>query len=95
MQRVNRRLSIEEHIGAKVASFDEEGRAPRIGSIVNPRERDILRCIGEGNGEIAERLEISVGTVKNCPSQILNKLDLRDRTQLTCLWHSKNVRFGS
>lgn len=48
------------------------------------REMDILCFIGEGksNKEIADHLMLSVGTVKNHISHLLNKLDLRDRTQL-------------
>lgn len=48
------------------------------------REKDILKNLGEGksNKEIAEALYISEGTVKNHITSILNKLELRDRTQL-------------
>ncbi|WP_042149626.1 response regulator transcription factor [Paucisalibacillus sp. EB02] len=78
-------LSIEDHVAAKVMPIllkQEENKQPD--PTLTPRERDILKCIGEGlsNGEIAERLAISIGTVKNNTSQILNKLELRDRTQL-------------
>ncbi|PWU69714.1 response regulator [Gracilibacillus dipsosauri] len=48
------------------------------------REQDILYLLGEGkdNKEIATELALSVGTVKNHISQLLHKLNLRDRTQL-------------
>lgn len=48
------------------------------------REKDICRLIIEGknNKEIADELYISEGTVKNNLTNILNKLELRDRTQL-------------
>jgi NarL family two-component system response regulator LiaR len=48
------------------------------------RETDILKLIGQGysNREIAEYLSISEGTVRNNVSVILDKLQLRDRTQL-------------
>lgn len=47
------------------------------------REVDVLRLIAEGatNKEIAEKLFISEGTVKNHISNMLNRLGLRDRTQ--------------
>ena len=40
---------------------------------------------GASNKEISERLKLSEGTVRNYLSAILNKLDLRDRTQLA-IW---------
>ena len=40
---------------------------------------------GSSNREIAEALSLSEGTVRNYLSTILNKLDLRDRTQLA-IW---------
>lgn len=50
-------------------------------------EWKIIRQVGQGaaNREIAENLNLSEGTVRNYLSAILNKLDLRDRTQLA-IW---------
>jgi DNA-binding NarL/FixJ family response regulator len=47
------------------------------------RELDVLRCISDGlsNREIAERLVITEGTVKNHVSNLIAKLNVRDRTQ--------------
>ncbi len=47
------------------------------------RELEVLRLIGTGatNREIADRLVVSEGTVKNHVSSILSRLGLRDRTQ--------------
>ena len=36
---------------------------------------------GLSNREIATRLSLAHGTVKNCVANILQKLDVRDRTQ--------------
>ena len=48
------------------------------------RELDILKLIAEGmnNKEIAAQLFLSEGTVRNYISSLLEKLELRDRTQL-------------
>lgn len=79
-------LSIEDQVAAKVvpALLQNEQGEDSVDPTLTPRERDILKCIGEGlnNKEIAEQLGLSVGTVKNQTSQILDKLNLRDRTQL-------------
>ncbi len=55
------------------------------------REMDVLRLIATGatNREIAEKLYISEGTVKNHVSNILNCLGLRDRTQAAIYAYEK------
>jgi two-component system, NarL family, response regulator LiaR len=47
------------------------------------REIEILRLIAQGfnNADIAEKLFLSEGTVRNHVSSILSKLDVADRTQ--------------
>lgn len=47
------------------------------------RELEVLRHLGYGlnNKEIADRLVITEGTVKNHVSSIITKLEMRDRTQ--------------
>ncbi|NNM99268.1 MAG: response regulator transcription factor [Candidatus Eremiobacteraeota bacterium] len=55
----------------------------RIESPLSPRETEILRLIAEGvgNAEIAERLVVSLGTVKSHIRDTLIKLSASDRTQ--------------
>jgi len=52
-------------------------------SPLTPRETEILRFVadGVGNAEIAERLHVSLGTVKGHVADILEKLAASDRAQ--------------
>jgi two-component system, NarL family, nitrate/nitrite response regulator NarL len=58
-------------VGIDIADYQE----------LTPREREILDLIGEGlgNQEIADRLIIEVGTVKNHVHSILDKLNVNSR----------------
>jgi len=58
------------------------GEPPQL-ALLSAREKEVLRLIATGysNREIAEQLYISENTVKNHVSNILYRLDLRDRTQ--------------
>jgi DNA-binding NarL/FixJ family response regulator len=54
---------------------------------LNEREREILQLLARGltNADIAQRLSLADGTVRNYVSSILAKLDVADRTQATAL----------
>ena len=56
---------------------------------ISEKEYDIIVLVAEGlsNKEIASRLYLSEGTVRNYLSSILEKLDLRDRTQLAIFYY--------
>ncbi len=58
-----------------------------IADDLSPRELDVLRLLGRGlnNADIARRLYLSEGTVRNYVSAILAKLDVSDRTQAAVL----------
>ena len=55
------------------------------------REYEILLLVAEGlnNREIAEKLYLSEGTVRNYISNMLDKLELRDRTQLAIYYYKR------
>jgi DNA-binding NarL/FixJ family response regulator len=57
------------------------------------READVLRLVARGatNREIASRLFLSEGTVKNHLSRILTRLGLRDRTQAAIYAHDHGL----
>ena len=56
---------------------------------ISERELDIIRLIANGysNKEIAAELFLSEGTVRNYLSSILDKLQLRDRTQVAVFYY--------
>jgi DNA-binding NarL/FixJ family response regulator len=56
---------------------------------ITEKELDIITNVAEGlsNKEIANRLYLSEGTVRNSLSIILEKLGLRDRTQLAIFYY--------
>lgn len=84
---LNGGISIDASVAGKVVPrLINRPAEPSVMEVVEltGRERSILQLVGEGknNQEIAEALHLSVGTVKNHVTVILQKLGLRDRTQL-------------
>ncbi len=60
---------------------------------LTPREMEVLALIveGLGNDDIADKLVISVSTVKNHVSQILSKLDVSSRTEAMALAIKRHI----
>jgi DNA-binding NarL/FixJ family response regulator len=58
-----------------------------VAASLSDRELDVLRLVGKGlsNREIADRLFLSEGTVRNYVSTLLAKLQVSDRTQAAIL----------
>lgn len=67
---------------------DPADTADSIEGLLGEREREITALVAEGldNRDIAARLFLSEGTVRNRISAILDKLGLTNRTQLAILW---------
>lgn len=86
---------INEDIASKVVKLFSEMAQTNIAIQVDEQqtadlkatEWQIIALVGRGmsNKEIAAKLNLSEGTVRNGLSNILGKLDLRDRTQLA-IW---------
>lgn len=89
-------LVIEDHVAAKVMPIllERQMEPAEQDDSLTERELEIIACVGEGlnNQEIADELYLSVGTIKNYISVILDKLDLRDRTQLAIYATKRNIR---
>lgn len=69
-------------------SDDSRDTADSIEGLLGEREREITALVAEGldNRDIAARLFLSEGTVRNRISVILDKLGLTNRTQLAIIW---------
>ncbi|MGI5244357.1 response regulator [Dactylosporangium sp. CA-139066] len=78
--------SVAAKVVARFAQLPEADAPPRPQPLVVPlsdRELDVLRLVADGrtNREIAAELFLAEGTVKNHVTNVLAKLNARDRTQ--------------
>ena len=66
-------------------------RPSRVLQFSQKQEQEIIEqaAMGKSNREIAQSLFLSEGTVRNYISAILEKLSLRDRTQLVVFYFTK------
>jgi DNA-binding NarL/FixJ family response regulator len=82
----------EKDVVNSISSMLKENKKMDISKFnLSHRELDVLQLLGDGlsNKEIAEKLFISDGTVRNYVTGLLEKLNLRDRTQLA-IFYLKN-----
>lgn len=75
----------DPRVMAQLVSELQQKRQPQAEDALTPRERDVLRLVGEGkrNFEIARALGISENTVKTHVTSMMRKLSIDDRLQLT------------
>jgi NarL family two-component system response regulator LiaR len=76
--------NIARKLMEQVAHRDASAGSDRLVESLTEREREVIRLVakGQSNQAIARALVISEKTVKTHISNILDKLDLEDRTQL-------------
>ena len=74
---------VQEAVLERLQSQAQADRASKLKELT-PREQDILVAIADGmtNREIADKLYLSEGTIKNTITSILTKLNLRHRTEI-------------
>lgn len=78
-----------DEISVRIPELLADRRAPAVASSgLSGRETEVAAAVAEGlsNREIADMLFLSEGTVRNYISEILDKLELRDRTQLAIFY---------
>ncbi|TDD95127.1 response regulator [Actinomadura rubrisoli] len=78
-----------DRLTAPSAEGTRAAEARRRLAVLSQREREVAAAVAEGlpNSEIAERLYMSVGSVKAHISSALTKLDMSNRIQLAILAH--------
>ena len=89
--RLANRLLIE--LGQKGRSQALSSRPAQQNDDLSLRESEILRLLAEGisNRQIADKLVLAEGTVKNHVSNILSKLHAENRTQAANLARQRNL----
>ena len=76
-------------IVTKLSTLVRNGQKPNMSDLgITKREEEIMEMVAKGlnNRDIANALYLSEGTVRNYVSAILDKLDLKDRTQLAIFY---------
>jgi DNA-binding NarL/FixJ family response regulator len=82
----------QREVAGTISSMLKEGDRADVSKLgLSAREFEIMSLVGEGlsNREIADKLFISEGTARNYVTTTLEKLNLRDRTQLA-IFYLKN-----
>lgn len=78
-------------IVTKFSSLVKDPQKPTLPSQITEKDFQLITLVAQGlnNREIADTLFLSEGTVRNYLSNILEKLELRDRTQLAIYYYNE------
>lgn len=84
---------IEEEVSKKMKEDELSGDRRNLHQDLTNREMEVLHLIADGlsNQEIADKLFITLKTVKTHVSNILSKLEVSDRTQATIYAFKHNL----
>jgi DNA-binding NarL/FixJ family response regulator len=82
--------NLVQHLSSVVA----QRPTPRVSARLTAREVDVVRLIGRGlsNKEIARELSIALPTVKNHVHSVLEKLQVRRRSEAVSMVHEGSAR---
>lgn len=85
-------MVLEQGVAESLTSMIKDRSKHKAAIDMTERELDVLKLVGQGlsNKEIAENLFLGEGTVRNYVTVLLEKLNLRDRTQLA-IYYVKNM----
>lgn len=89
-----------DEIVAKIPGFIEQEVAPVEANPLNDqlteKDLELIHWVAQGlnNKEIADEMHFSEGTIRNYLSEVLNKLEIRNRTQLA-IYYFKHIDRGS
>jgi len=86
-------IVLEKNVADALSTMLKEDKPIKnIDLDISEREMEILKLIGDGfsNKEISDKLYLTDGTVRNYVTKLLEKLHLRDRTQLA-IFYLKNL----
>lgn len=86
-------IVLEKNVADALSTMLKEDKPKKNTNLdISEREMEILKLIGDGlsNKEISDKLYLTDGTVRNYVTKLLEKLHLRDRTQLA-IFYLKNL----
>ncbi len=75
--------SVARRVFAEFARLAPSAKPAELPEPLSERELEVLRLVADGlsNKEIGQKLSLAEGTVKNYVTNVLGKIDARDRTQ--------------